>query len=474
MSGITVRSSSGKLQKTTKDLREQSFVTGQPVGSNRRALDVTPIGYAFHMEDAILEAGTDDNLIKLTGHGCKEGFFLQIITATNQIKESEIVIDEIVDPDSFRLGAVLSAALQAGDTVSILKPVMPKYTEAGEALVEAVNYNYNYLRNGVKTQVAIDTVTPANNRPLPVQLMGINGTLSLTADNLDISSDHTEDSVAVGDGVNLIQIKAGTRELKTSDADVLAKLIEILAAQATASKQDSLLNAVGLLAKLTDTQPISAASLPLPSGAATQATLASLLTAVGLLAKLTDTQPVSAASLPLPSGASTAANQATGNTSLATIAGKDFSTAAKQDLLKAVMDLINTATGAPADAAVTAPGSSASVIAALKGLLTLIASTNTKLDSLETALTPELASHQTQVVNTVKTYSMPTGARRMIIQNAMDSDSPIRFVAAGSTPTAIDGFYLGVGQSTSEMAAGSFKAISVDGGNANVTVLWSV
>lgn len=38
------------------------------------------------------------------------------------------------------------------------------------------------------------------------------------------------------------------------------------------------------------------------------------------------TQPVSAASLPLPEGAATAAKQDTGNTSLATIAAKDFAT----------------------------------------------------------------------------------------------------------------------------------------------------
>lgn len=39
------------------------------------------------------------------------------------------------------------------------------------------------------------------------------------------------------------------------------------------------------------------------------------------------TQPVSAASLPLPTGASTAANQSTGNTSLASIDGKILTTA---------------------------------------------------------------------------------------------------------------------------------------------------
>jgi hypothetical protein len=74
----------------------------------------------------------------------------------------------------------------------------------------------------------------------------------------------------------------------------------------------SIVTALGLQAKLTDTQPISVAALPLPTGASTAAnqttgntSLASIVTALGLQAKLADTQPVSLASQPLPTGAAT-------------------------------------------------------------------------------------------------------------------------------------------------------------------------
>jgi hypothetical protein len=100
----------------------------------------------------------------------------------------------------------------------------------------------------------------------------------------------------------------------------------------------------------TGTFAISAASLPLPSGAATSAKQPALGTAgtpssdvltvqgaTSMTALKVDgsavtqpvsgtfwqaTQPVSAASLPLPSGAATASNQTTANTSLASIDGK--------------------------------------------------------------------------------------------------------------------------------------------------------
>lgn len=83
------------------------------------------------------------------------------------------------------------------------------------------------------------------------------------------------------------------------------------------------------------TQPISATALPLPTGAATDATLGSINTKIpvqgqALMASSTpvviasnqSAVSVSAASLPLPSGASTSALQTTGNTSLSSIDSK--------------------------------------------------------------------------------------------------------------------------------------------------------
>lgn len=81
------------------------------------------------------------------------------------------------------------------------------------------------------------------------------------------------------------------------------------------------------------TQPVSAASLPLPSGASTSANQATGNSSLSSIDTKTPalvtgrvpvdgsavTQPVSAASLPLPNGAATAANQSTINTTLNTI-----------------------------------------------------------------------------------------------------------------------------------------------------------
>lgn len=90
---------------------------------------------------------------------------------------------------------------------------------------------------------------------------------------------------------------------------VSAATLPLPAGAATSAKQDTLLTELQLKADLTETQPVSAASLPLPTGAATSAKQDTLLTELQLKADLTETQPVSVASLPLPTGAATAALQ---------------------------------------------------------------------------------------------------------------------------------------------------------------------
>ena len=121
----------------------------------------------------------------------------------------------------------------------------------------------------------------------------------------------------------------------TLQSDGNASLVSIdtkLTDQATAAKQDLLLAELELKADLTETQPVSLASVPLAPDAATETTLAALEARTpGLgqavmasstpvvIASNQTTLPVSAASLPLPAGGSTSALQTTGNNSLASI-----------------------------------------------------------------------------------------------------------------------------------------------------------
>ena len=289
MSGITTRTAYGKLQKpnaTDKDIRNESFVTGQPIGSNRKSLDVIPVGLTVINESMIVEAGSNDFNITFTGHGAKVGDVVRILSSANSVNEFEIHIDKIVDEDNFELSSVLSAALVAGDEVALLRPISQKLASDGSNLS-----SLQFFKNGEAVLVNEDTATPANNVPLPVKLTSFEGDITLNAQQINVNLDDQNDSVAIGDGSgNILGISANP--LKTADSAVAT--------------------AIGLQAKLTDTQPISAASLPLPTGAATETTLSSINTKTPALVSgkvpvdgSGVTQPISATSLPLPSGAAT-------------------------------------------------------------------------------------------------------------------------------------------------------------------------
>lgn len=106
---------------------------------------------------------------------------------------------------------------------------------------------------------------------------------------------------------------ASTSALQTSGNSSLSSIDGKVPANLTVTSTRLLVDGSGV------TQPVSAASLPLPTGAATETTLSTLngkvpsnltVTATRLLVDGSGvTQPVSAASLPLPTGAATAAKQ---------------------------------------------------------------------------------------------------------------------------------------------------------------------
>lgn len=157
---------------------------------------------------------------------------------------------------------------------------------------------------------------------------------------------------------------------------VLDRLKALATGQGTLATEASLAEALGslsdiyerltLLAALTDTQPVSVATLPLPTGAATEASLASvdgkLPAQVGGRVPVDGsgvTQPVSAAALPLPTGAATAANQAS---ELAAI-GEVQATPTEYTLLRRLKDLYDLQAAATQTAEVFSDTNTAAIAA---------------------------------------------------------------------------------------------------------------
>lgn len=607
MSGITTRSAYGKLQKPNsqdKDLRNESYITGQPMGSNRRSLDVISMGAYEVTASATIEAGSNDYLVKITGHSAKVGDICRILTSANSINEFEIHIDKIVDADYFELASVLSAPLAAGDTVSILRPVTPRLDASGTTLATIASAPLQFVQDGSPVQVTEDTVTPANNIPLPVKLTDFSGDISITASQIDVNLDDTDDSVALGDGSgNLISAyttSSSSLALETYDMEAVSVLGTISSQLDGLSFVDSdnttqtplgangvytgtatnitkfaainvnvvsnvgsatngvtvqfsadgtnwvhshsttysggsgvgyIFNAEWQFYRVVYTNgPVAQGTFTLqtilkeypvkqslytidqavsgnmfaelgknviigkttgggggfvdvkvtPSGALTvEATLQASTNNIGdvdvlslpsLPSGTNNIGDVDVLSLPsLPSGTNNI-----GDVDVLTLPVSFDAGATDATTQRVVIASDQTV---PVSAASLPLPSGAATDAKLDSIITAIGSTNTKLDSIELNTSPELNSHSTQTVTSASavTFNAPVGAKRMIIQNSLNANGAIRFVAAAGTPTASSGYYLGVGQSTSEMSAGSFKAIATTAAeDGDVTVIWFV
>lgn len=277
---------------------------------------------------------------------------------------------------------------------------------------------------------------------------------------------------------------------------------------ATEAKQDAIIAELQLKADLTETQPVSATSLPLPSGAATEATLSSLdskdfatqttlaalLTELQAKADLAETQPVSAASLPLPTGAATEAT-------LSSIDGKDFATqttlAALLTELQAKADLAETQPVSAASLPLPTGASTEATLAALSAKIPAALGQTTKAGSLSVTIASDqeavdvalAAKDVTEFIrNDYTSTNVTTAAYVELIASTsaditkmqiFDSSGQTLVIATGAAASEVDKFYVfpgGNGDIEVSIPSGtrvSIKAVSAtaDAGEISINLI---
>ena len=409
--------------------------------------------------------------IEITAHLASPGNILRIVDGS--LKNFEFEIISVPDANNLWILPISPSKPLLTDLARIMNWVTGKADEDGNLIL--TSGPVKFLLDLVPTEVSKDSAVPANTIALPVEdfaarasLVEIESELE-TLNTVDFATSAKQDT----GNASLASIDTEIQTLNTVDFATSAKQdtgnaslssidteIQTLNTVdfATSAKQDTGNSSLSSINTNTTNIPntIATEGGAQPSHGVVTMGHTGAGTARHILVENSGRQVVHITNSVLPTGAATSAEQITTNSILSNI---------DADL------------GSPTDAAVSNPASSASVIAAIKGLLTLIGSTNTKLDSIELNTSPEFNSHETQVVTSASavTFTAPANAKRMVIQNSLLADGGIRFTAAAGTPSASDGFYLGVGQSTSEIPAGSLKAIATTASeNGNVTVIWFV
>lgn len=189
--------------------------TVQKVGSSRAATEVISKKY-FLLNPVpttpyVVEVGSTDNLVVVTGHNFKAGDLIRLVSTTNPIVEHEIIVDAVIDANTVSLAGYLSHNLSAGDTFNVLRPVSERVAEDGSSLSTVVSppIQYNRVSSGitVPTTVTEDLDNPNQSRALPVVIHSIDGApIIVNAGDLSVSTSHVNDSMAIGDGTTIMGV----------------------------------------------------------------------------------------------------------------------------------------------------------------------------------------------------------------------------------------------------------------------------
>ena len=243
MSGISGWPSAKKIVSIWKTLTQaqsktnSNYVTLQDMGCDKIGIDTTTKFLARLHVGAKVVVSSDARIIEIAAHGAEVGDVLKFENGV--LTAREFPITAIVSASKVLLGTQLDILPTNGDQVFICRYITQRCSTDGSQIVSVAQGPTVFTLNGVDQTVIKDTITPSNNKPFPTELIDTTGVVNVRA-----------------------LLGAIDTELK-------------------------------LKADLTETQPVSATALPLPTGAATQTTSADILTELKLKADLTETQPVS-------------------------------------------------------------------------------------------------------------------------------------------------------------------------------------
>jgi len=307
--------SKGYSSQTKLDRLTAEFTTNEPVRREQNGSSVVAHQYVYIVGTDAVEAGSTVEEVVATAHAAKKGDVIRFTSGAldgTEVKVWETSTNAIIFAED------LESAPAAAVTFQILRHKYPVVGSDGKTVVTATQGPVIFTLNGVDQEVTEDTVTPANNAPLPVKLTSVTGDINITAGDLNVNMSAfgaTYDSCRIGDGTNLLGITAAG-EAKVSlttalpagtnnigDVDVLS-LPSIPAGTNNIGDVDVL-----------SLPAITAVDLDIRDLSSAQDSVAAVQSGTWNVTNISGT-------VSLPTGAATSAAQTTGNASLSSIDGK--------------------------------------------------------------------------------------------------------------------------------------------------------
>ncbi len=188
-----------------EDRLSAEFVTIQPVTPNRFGLETVANCFAFQVATDTVDSSTT-TVITAAAHSAIRGDIIRF-TSGSMAKRTFTVWD--TETNTITLSQTMDSAPAAGSAFTIMR-----YSPGTVSVTGSATSAITFTRNGAGQEVIEDTVTPANNRPLPVKLTDFSGDMVLNASNLNLEvqlghSGANPDSVQIGNGTAYASFGAG-------------------------------------------------------------------------------------------------------------------------------------------------------------------------------------------------------------------------------------------------------------------------
>lgn len=213
------------LSQTPHDERsEGSTATGTKQPGNKTALDVRDrSGVTSIGSDVVDSYNAATFEITAAAHAAILGDTIRMTSGSGDKQEFSVFS---VGTNTIKLGEDPTVAPAAADTFDILRPVSPTYSSTG-----GFTSVTTFIRDTVNQEVTKDTVTAANTRGLPVEIVATNGAeITITAGNIDVQLSHAganPDSTQIGNGTNLMAVNASLEaQVRDDDANTALTAIQ--------------------------------------------------------------------------------------------------------------------------------------------------------------------------------------------------------------------------------------------------------
>lgn len=223
----TSKKSLGSIQgySSEQTTSQSQFITAQEAGSDHVALDMSQRAL-YQVSNGNIVASAFKRFLTCVGINALKGDVIRFTSGV--LDNQDFPILSAPNGDTMILATEFDTVPSIGDTFELYRFTFVQVDRDGSQLVTVQPAPISIMKDGVVTDIVLDTIAPHNHVPIPVCITDVSGgaNVSITAGDINVSIKHTgvdPSSVRLGDGTTEVGVTL-SEELQVYDENSLIEL----------------------------------------------------------------------------------------------------------------------------------------------------------------------------------------------------------------------------------------------------------